>query len=625
MAMDPNSTLDKNNPVSGHPPILLTEDNFVAAPADLLLEAKRYREIEDMIISIDAAYTPDYARAYAISLAAKLEAVWDRIPQELLGKYLRLIKALHLFGLLSVADKEKEKFFHEQILDVFRLDFVNVKDWVELLFKVFHENRDIVEGLRRLIIRGLQANVEALGANNLHIVGAESPQKPTLQNWLADYNRSTPPGPARTGRGRLEQMNYMAKSPHAVKLDQENKRILSEALALYDFVRYSKFEYDFSFPGQKPLVDQEIEPGKTAHELIPAYLVDLLKTVHEGRSDEATGRPPEFIRKEKVVLKDLKAPRTGAPSAPKPVRRTLPPPPPPPQRPAPVSQQPVQSRPIPRIVEQPKPRVQIPDISTELSVAEPRVQQPQSTPSLTKPTFTASPFRQSPPAAQTPVKTAPVVRPEPKPQQRPDLIKPAVGLQQPTGAGQTPTTAYKLPTTPPAAPHPTAADRSQISVAPKFAGAPKDMVKPQITQEPKNVRTEQQTPSQIPTTSPTLEALRRIRAEEEKQKQRIQSGQGAEPQIVPLGGMSDFSVNDALIHAGKGGRFGSGVSQGGAVAEGEPSGVADRLRKLEGKTTQEPKNARTEEPGAGKAPPTPARLALMPVKAGGFPPPPGTP
>src|SRR3990167_3898320 len=464
-------------------------------------------------------------------------------------------------------------FFKDSILMLmnFGLDPRDVFD-IGFIFSDFLGEDD-----KTLVRRAFEENQEVLGREALIVEGQPSPLRQTVANWLLEYRLIA----SKKGleNDSYAKAHYISTSKNYGKLSENDKVLLQKVL-------------DFYIWTQKP-------------SLIPVGVIER----------EQTPQGATYLQKQKVVV-------PAAPSAPQalratpavvPTRKVLPAPPLPPaptQRPAVVSPRPVQLRPIPRIAEEPKPRVQIPDISTELSVAEPRVQQPRSTPSLTKQTFTASPFRQSPPAVQAPAKAAPVVRPEPKPQQRPDLIKPAVGPQQPTGAGQTPTTTYKLPTTPPAAPHPTAADRSQISVAPKFGGAPKDMVKPQITQEPKNVRTEQQTPSQIPTTSPTLEALRRIRAEEEKQKQRIQSGQGAEPQIVPLGGMSDFSVNDALIHAGKGGRFGSGVSQGGAVAEGEPSGVADRLRKLEGKTTQEPKNARTEEPGAGKAPPTPARLAL---------------
>src|SRR3989338_727661 len=552
--------------------VVWTIEDLKSLTAAELNDDGEFGQIRGMAVEMVNTQSFDECRdAYAV-LAQKFQDPNVSVYDARRAKEYQDVLTLLRIGQVRIENAaSRAPFFKDSILMLisFGLDPRDVFD-IGFIFSDFLGEED-----KTLVRRAFEENQEVLGREALIVEGQPSPLRQTVANWLLEYRLIA----SKKGleNDSYAKAHYISMSKNYGKLTENDKVLLQKVL-------------DFYIWTQKP-------------SLIPVGVIER----------EQTPQGATYLQKQTVAV----------PQAPK---RVLPTPPVPPRAPsarqpgfmqttkvlkptipsirvteAPISQPPVQSRPIPRIAEEPRPRVQIPDISTELSVAEPRVQQPQSTPSLTKPTFTASPFRQSPPAAQTPVKTAPVVRPEPKPQQRPDVIKPAVGLQQPTGAGQTPTTAYKLPTTPPAAPHPTAADRSQISVAPKFAGAPKDMVKPQITQEPKNVRTEQQTPSQIPTTSPTLEALRRIRAEEEKQKQRIQSG--AEPQIVPLGGMSDFSVNDALIHAGKGGRLGQTASQG-AVAGGEPPEVADRLRKLESKNTQEPKNVRTEETGAGKAPPT---------------------
>src|SRR3989344_7860865 len=526
------------------------EDLKSLAAADLN-DDEVLRQIRGMAIdSINTQSFDECRDAYAV-LTQKFQEPGVSVYDARRAKEYQDVLTLLRIGQVRIENAaSRAPFFKDSILMLmnFGLDPRDVFD-IGFIFSDFLGEDD-----KTLVRRAFEENQEVLGREAVIVEGQPSPLRQTVANWLLEYRLIA----SKKGleNDSYAKAHYISTSKNYGKLSENDKVLLQKVL-------------DFYIWTQKP-------------SLIPVGVIE-----REQTPQGATSR-----QKQKGVA-------PAAPSAPQalratpavvPTRKVLPAPPlppAPPQRPAVVPPRPVQLRPIPRIAEEPKPRVQIPDISTELSVAEPRVQQPRSTPSLTKPTFTASPFRQSPPAVQAPAKAAPVVRPEPKPQQPPELIKTAVGPQQPTGAGQTPTTTYKLPTTPPAAPHPTAADRSQISVAPKFAGAPKDMVKPQITQEPKNVRTEQQTPSQIPTTSPTLEALRRIRAEEEKQKQRIQSG--AEPQIVPLGGMSDFSVNDALIHAGKGGRLGQTASQG-AVAGGEPPEVADRLRKLESKNTQEPKN-----------------------------------
>src|SRR3990167_6762127 len=554
-------------------------------------------------------YNVREAKAIAEKLGTLLEQNSELAATNpnLYRQYEELTLLYKFIALPILPPEEVEKLITQNLVAGLNIQDFDLRQALDAFLLTFSSDLDMFQFLDRLE-KLLEKSEIQIG--NAPLDTPSGSKKSILANWIAEYLRSNV---GRSERGSLEEISFVTKNKSVQQLSKEDRDVLKKVLEFYDWLKFPKDVVGADF------VSPELERA--------------FKYV----ADNADRIVDEIVAAEQQDpnIKDAGAPGS-VPLAPRPVRtesvplaRVLPAPPPPPRAPnirQPTSPWPVQPRPAPRIAEEPKPRVQIPDISTELSVAEPRVQQPQSTPSLTKPTFTASPFRQSPPAAQAPAKAAPVVRPEPKPQQRPDLIKPVSPSPSPLPRWERnreggSSTSYKLPATPPSAPHPTAADRSQISVAPKFAGAPKDMVKPQITQEPKNVRTEQQTPSQIPTTSPTLEALRRIRAEEEKQKQRIQSGQGAEPQIVPLGGMSDFSVNDALIHAGKGGRFGSGVSQGGAVAEGEPSGVADRLRKLEGKTTQEPKNARTEEPGAGKAPPTfpppPPPPAPRPRRGGG--------
>jgi len=563
------------------------EDLKSLAAADLN-DDEVLRQIRGMAIdSINTQSFDECRDAYAV-LTQKFQEPGVSVYDARRAKEYQDVLTLLRIGQVRIENAaSRAPFFKDSILMLmnFGLDPRDVFD-IGFIFSDFLGEDD-----KTLVRRAFEENQEVLGREALIVEGQPSPLRQTVANWLLEYRLIA----SKKGleNDSYAKAHYISTSKNYGKLSENDKVLLQKVL-------------DFYIWTQKP-------------SLIPVGVIER----------EQTPQGATYLQKQTVAV----------PQAPK---RVLPTPPVPPRAPsarqpgfmqttkvlkptipsirvteAPISQPPVQSRPIPRIAEEPRPRVQIPDISTELSVAEPRVQQPQSTPSLTKSTFTASPFRQSVPQAQTPAKTAPVARPEPKPQQRPDLIKPVVGPQQPTGAGQTPTTTYKLPTTPPTAPHPTAADRSQITVAPKLAGTPKEMVRPQAVVSRPEVGNRGQQPgtsaavsgSQQQPVSSTLEALRRIRAEEEKQKQRIQSG--AEPQIVPLGGMSDFSVNDALIHAGKGGRLGQTASQG-AVAGGEPPEVADRLRKLESKNTQEPKNVRTEETGAGKAPPT-------------FPPPPGTP
>jgi len=277
-------------------------------------------------------------------------------------------------------------------------------------------------------------------------------------------------------------------------------------------------------------------------------------------------------------------------------------------KPIPVSQQSV----TPPRVEPQKP-VSMPEIKiVEIEVPQ-IIEPPKTAPSPT------TIFRMPSTPASQPRPQIPRLREQPKavkpqepakPEPRPDLIKPAISDQRSAMSGLKSSSPVANRPSPiaPAAPHPTAVDRSHITVAPKLAGAPTGpMVRP-VAQAMSN---EPASPSQggRPATgapsvaspianrqsqgersSSTLDELRKIHAEEEKRKQELGT-QGAVPRIMSLGA-SDFSVNEALIHAGRS-KPGAGSASGGVggtVAEGEPPDVAEKLKKLESNFADKPKD-----------------------------------
>src|SRR3989344_6719896 len=118
--------------------IIIVEENFKDIDPNLLLDPKRYPEVEDMVVSISAAADFGYAREYVKLMADKLTVLAEKIPSDLAGKYLRLLKALRLFSIADVSDGEKEKFFREHVADSMLLEFVDVPYWIELVMKMYY-------------------------------------------------------------------------------------------------------------------------------------------------------------------------------------------------------------------------------------------------------------------------------------------------------------------------------------------------------------------------------------------------------------------------------------------------------------------------------------------------------
>src|SRR3989338_2454664 len=204
------------------------------------------------------------------------------MDQGLFSKYLVLIKALRLFGLQVTKDEEKQKFFSEQILDLFYLDFVDVGFWINRLLANYSESPDIVSRLRKVILTGLENNSQRIGKDNLVIAGSGQSQTPSVKNWLKDYIIFTRSAKnINTGGGALDQVSYLNLSSNAKHLDQKNRNALFKLIKFYDWIRFGKLNFDFSLAGQIKQADIELEGNK--HELIPKDLADLVNQAHNMR------------------------------------------------------------------------------------------------------------------------------------------------------------------------------------------------------------------------------------------------------------------------------------------------------------------------------------------------------
>ncbi len=334
----------------------ITEENFNQIDPQMLLDTKWYQDMEDMVISIGAANTPDYAREYAKMFAEKLDTVGDQMDPGLFSKYLGLLKALKLFGISDLSDQQKEKLLSEDVLEILQLGFVDVQAWIDSMFSAYHAAPDIIDQIKAALLKGLENNLERLGSGNIESKAEGRGISPTIQNWLVDYRSFSQAQPGKTVRGTLEEVSYINQAPNPKILSTDDKQVLQRVLKLYDWLAFNEFNYDFSFPGQA-IADDNAPIEGNAHELIPQELIDIINNVRAKKpaapAQPATPKPvarpaapPAPVAPRPKPMSDLDRKLAAAakpsapvqPSAPKPVAKPVAPaattPPAPAPRPA---------------------------------------------------------------------------------------------------------------------------------------------------------------------------------------------------------------------------------------------------------------------------------------------------
>jgi hypothetical protein len=240
-------------------------------------------------------------------LADKLLAIEGNLPKELSTKYLRLLKILKLLSLRTLDEKQQEVFFKEQILDTFKTDIIDAKEWVEKIFISYFDGGDQNENLRALYLKSIEKNQEILGSDNRQLIinGEEKLVNPTIQNWLFDYNSSSHVSKDLNRRGGYEQVNFVTGSLNARKLDKENRDLLLKIVQFYDWLKFDPLQYDFRLPGQT-VSNEEYINIESPQSLIPDDLIVSVEKLRDNRKGNGNiERVKRSFEKEKFVSSEL--------------------------------------------------------------------------------------------------------------------------------------------------------------------------------------------------------------------------------------------------------------------------------------------------------------------------------
>ncbi len=256
----------------------INENNLKLIDSAMLLDPNRYQEVEDAVLRVGGSRSPTFALETASFLSEKIDSVLSQMDKGLSEKYFLLLKLLRLYGIRAFNDAEKEQVFREFILELFRSGLVEVLDEVELVFKAYFDAKDIREHYRTMFASGIEKNTEILGQQNIKVFisGEEKLVRPTLQNWLLDYNGNSHVDAETKRRSAFEQTNYMLHSENVKNLSKADRELLLRVIQFYDWLKFDPLNFDFTLPGQKRR-QEKVDDIDTPTKLIPDELKSMLE------------------------------------------------------------------------------------------------------------------------------------------------------------------------------------------------------------------------------------------------------------------------------------------------------------------------------------------------------------
>lgn len=174
--------------------------------------------------------------------------------------YHRLIILLKFVSFMSRRQKTAISLLTESVVFALRANVEvvnNLKDYLEVYEGEIGTNKE----MRRELVYALENNKEKIGEQLLTI--AERGQAaPTLENWLKKYNESQHLIAERT---KFNQINFLNTESSARLLTNEDKRILSSLLEMYDMLL---------FPPRPNIVIVDEQDKVVSDDAIDKYIIE---------------------------------------------------------------------------------------------------------------------------------------------------------------------------------------------------------------------------------------------------------------------------------------------------------------------------------------------------------------
>lgn len=210
-----------------------------------------------------------------------LSGRYPRLAQsdpKLYTNYQKLIAYLEFVALISQPINEVENLLRQRLLLAIREE-IDLKTRFRLIF-LTNADDETGDKIRRAIIKAMEANEEKIGKENLAGAVGGSPVYPYIKNWLRNYIAFFPVG--KETRGELEQATYLNQNKDVRKLNQEEKKVLTGIIQLYDYLHFpSEEKTEVKATGHTPRIIpgqfKAEEINKTGNFAKPAIEVSQIK------------------------------------------------------------------------------------------------------------------------------------------------------------------------------------------------------------------------------------------------------------------------------------------------------------------------------------------------------------
>lgn len=252
-------------------------------------------------------------RKNALLMAQKLEEEADEIKNSEPEIYDELQKIIaKLKWIASPIIRDSQKFY--DLVKNHLLEGLEIPELLEIVLTRlgFQMGYELQESLN-IVLSAMRQNFQTIGNQAIMVAAEQKPAKPTIQNWLTDFIRSS----SSQTLTEVDETNYLFNNQNARALSNEDKKILRNLFSLYSSLRFVSQEVARQAIYETRSVRNDISNG--ARQTEPQPLVAQNRQAgesdfyEEGSPDTPTPQVPERKYSPPPALQPV-SPSQGGPS-----------------------------------------------------------------------------------------------------------------------------------------------------------------------------------------------------------------------------------------------------------------------------------------------------------------------
>jgi hypothetical protein len=283
-----------------------------------------YDKIKKIVDDLVSHQVADEAQEFSNKLEKALEeSDLKDTNVEMYAKYEKLLARIELTALPCFPPQKAFDVLRKYTAEGLADSDIDLK--VNLRRKLIEEPEPFRDDMKKDIRRALRESVSALGTNPIKVGTDETPKRPTVGNWIRDYDHFL----GMEKHTKVERGQYLFQNPNTRGLTSQEKKKLDQLFELYEKLKWSTYELGaFDNPSLEifgPLVGGRVERseprplGKLRERRRPSIPTGILPKVAIPRSPVAPREVASTVPERKERPTEAKS---AAPSVtmPKPAR-----------------------------------------------------------------------------------------------------------------------------------------------------------------------------------------------------------------------------------------------------------------------------------------------------------------